>query len=310
MSTETSTTSLAPLRRVQQVTASQQAGTELNPHYMWCTREFTLSLDCGHGQVRARLQVPGEGDPQFPQRVRCRDCPPSAARPRSRTVRHRPAPRFDPVASALITDMLQAAPDRQDEFLDWVRRHGHYEPDATRRQRGYAAMARAACDAYLPSTDNERAHAVRTAIEHWHEQPGEHARAGVRRAAKRLYSTQRRDGVWFAHRGILEAAKLASPHPNNVEAVVEAPTWGFETRSEWQAGLWSMRLWHKLQRGAEEIAVREDAADVVAECAAEADDTAELLTELVEGHQPRIDRTHLGLCLAMLTAYRTARHQG
>lgn len=309
MNTE-STTSLAPLRRVQQVTASCEAGTELNPHYMWCTREFTLELDCGHGQVRARLRGPGEESPQFPQRVRCRDCPPVAARRRSRAGRRRPAPQFDPVVAALITDMLQAAPDREDEFLEFIRHHGGYEPEPARRQRAYAAMARVVVEDYLPSTDNERAHAVHAALQQWHEQPTEPARTAVRRAAQRLYNSQLRDGQWFAHRGILDAAKLASPHPHNVAAVTEAPTWDTETRSEWQADLWAARAWHDLQRGAEELAVREGEHDVVAECAVEADDAARLLTELVENHQPRITRAHLGLCLAMLTAYRTAQQQG
>src|SRR5699024_1073387 len=120
-----------------------------------------------------------------------------------------------------------------DPLLEWIHRHGRYEPDETRRHRAYAAVARVIVDTYLPDTDNERATEVRTALEQWHQQPGEQTRTSVRTAAQRLYNAQQRDGSWDAHRGILQAAKLAAPHPHNVDAVTEAPTWDTDTRRDW-----------------------------------------------------------------------------
>lgn len=68
-----------PLRRVFDVFVSEKSGKELNPYYHWSVREYVLSLDCGHQQVRARCVFGGDPAPEklvplLPRRVRCSDC--------------------------------------------------------------------------------------------------------------------------------------------------------------------------------------------------------------------------------------------
>lgn len=302
---------VSPLCRVNEINVSEQSGTELNPHYLWLTREYTLHLACGHYQVRARFPGETSTDPQYldpplPRRVRCGSCAPVPSRGTGRKTA-KAAPAFDPVMAALVTDMCRAQPERQDQLLDWIRYHGRYEIDETRRHRAYAAVARVVVDTYLPDTENERAEEVRAELEQWHNNPCAQTRAAVRTAAQRLYNTQLRDGKWFSHRGIISAAKLASPHPHNATAVTESPTWDSETRDAWAESLWHARASHDLHRDHEERAFRDGDTDDVAEHALVADEAARELDTMVRHHQPRIESRHLALCHAMLTAYRTAR---
>src|SRR5690349_18638834 len=86
----------APLRRVDNITVSEQGGQALNPHYFWMTWEYSLNLGCGHTQVRARCAFSGDPapaklKPPLPTRVRCADCPPAPSRGKPRQ------PRPDPV---------------------------------------------------------------------------------------------------------------------------------------------------------------------------------------------------------------------
>lgn len=307
---------ISPLRRVANVTVSEKAGEALNPHYFWLTWEYTLRLDCGHTQVRARCvydgsPAPEDLNPPLPGRVRCGDCPPVVPRPNFRHQKVKPAPVFDPVMGALVAAMCKAAPDRQDTLLGWVATHGRYVADEALRARAYGAMALVLIDTYLPATDNPHAFEVRDAVRRWAEAPTTENRAEARRATLRLYKSQHRDGDWYAHRGIIAAAKLTSTHPHNIHGALEAPTWDSTTRSVFYAGLWALRHEHDesagLAKAARALAVVSDAAEVHADhhrerAAAMADD----LDRAVQAGEPTLAEQHMDLAFSMLAAYQQA----
>lgn len=306
---KTHTTTTAPLRRVDAITVSDEHGTALNPNYFWLTWEYTLSLECGHTQVRARCAynfdpAPDKLDPPLPKRIRCTACSPIPSRSRPR--KHKPDPVFDPVVGNLVAAMCKAAPDQQDSLLEWVDRHGRYVPDEARRHRSYAAMALRAIDTYLPDTRNAHASAIRTAVARWADTPTDENRAEVRRAARRLYNAQRRDGDWYAHRGIIDAAKLASPHPHNVAGVVSCPTWDHATRSDFYNKLWAIRHEYDEVRDAETSAFLDDDGDSVRVNNAIAEDLTEEISQTASDHWPTLGQQHLELAASLLTAYQDA----
>src|SRR5262249_19640050 len=161
--------------------------------------------------------------PPLPKNVRCSGCRPVPSRGRAR--RRKPDPVFDPVVGNLVAAMCRADPSRQDTLLRWVDRYGRYVPDEARRGRAYAAVALRVIGTYLPDTTNPHARAVRAAVARWSEEPTGENRVEIRRATRRLYGAQHRDGDWYAHRGIIEGSKITSPFPHNVRGALNSPTW-------------------------------------------------------------------------------------
>lgn len=239
----------APLRHIENVTVSKESGTALNPHYFWLTWEYTMHLECGHAQVRTRCCYPskcGKIDPApanlkppLPERVRCADCTPvlSSGTPRQ----PKPAPVFDPVTGGLVAALCKTAPALQDFLLAWADRFGRYAPDKVQRSRAYGAVALAVIDVYARDTLNPHAQRVRAAVERWSADSAAGNQTAVRQAARRLYDTQNRDGSWYAHRGIIDAAKLTSPHPHNIRGALACPTWDTATRSAFYGKLRAIR---------------------------------------------------------------------
>lgn len=300
----------APLRRVVEVTASEESGTALNSHYFWMTWEYSLRLDCGHTQVRARCAYSGDPapdklDPALPQHVRCADCPPNTSR-RYRHQKVKPAPVFDPVMGALVAAMCKAAPDLQFTLIEWAANHGRYVTNEAQRCRAYGAVALTVIDTYLPATDNRHAPAVREAVQRWSETPTAANLVEVRRAAHRLYNSQHRDGDWYAHRGILAAAKITSPAPHNIHGVLDCPTWDSTTRSVFYAGQRALRHEHDdaAERGltalvgGDEAGIREHG-EVAAALRNE-------LARVTQAGEPTLGEQHVPLAQAMLAAYQDA----
>lgn len=302
----------APLRHVERVAVSEESGTALNPNYFWLTREYSLTLECGHVQVRARCAFEGSApeklNPPLPQRVRCANCPSVPSRGRSRN--RKPDPVFDPVVGNLVGAMCKGAPERQDSLLEWVDRYGRYVADEVQRDRAYAAVTLTVIDAYLPDTRNAHAHGVRAAVQRWSEDPTEENRDEIRRASRRLYDAQLRDGDWYAHRGIIEAVKITSPRPHNIQAVLECPTWDNATRSMFYNKLWALRNKHDEARTREEIALREDDGDGVRHHNNVADVLRDELIDACDGDRPVLGEQHVELAASMLSAYQGALNWG
>lgn len=298
--------SIAPLRRVEHVAVSATSGEDLNPHYFWLTWEYSLWLECGHVQVRARCvfkrdPAPEKLQPPLPRRVRCAECPPVTSKGRARS--RRPDPTFDPVMGNLVAALCQTVPAQRDSLLDWLNRHGRYVPDAQRRDRAYGAVALAVIDTYLPDTRNPHAPAVRDAVQRWTTDPGAEQRTQVRRATRRLYDSQDRDGDWFAHRGVIDAAKICSPHPHNIEGALCSPTWDNKTRSEFFNKLWSIRHEVDLNREGETGAVLDDNPVMVQIYSQVAESLGEKLRAVSDAEQPVLGEQHLALAISMLSAY-------
>lgn len=296
---------LAPLQQVERITVSHAAGEELNRHYHWLTREYTLALTCGHTQVRARLALgdpaPELLDPPLPKRVRCPDCPPAPSR--GRGPKPRPTPRFDPVVGALVSALCRAMPAQQDPLLEWVERYGRWIEADTRRHRAYGAMALTAIENYLADTTHPQASAVHAAVATWTTEPTSQHRAEIRRASQRLYNTQHRHGDWYAHRGILTAAKITSPAPHNREAIVEAPTWDNPTRSHYYNQLRTLRVRHDAARTAETDALVALDGHGVDHHSQIAEQLAAELRRTSHTQQPVLGPQHHALAQAMLAAY-------
>lgn len=296
----------APLRRVERVAVSEESGKALNPNYFWLTWEYTLSLGCGHVQVRARCAfefdpAPEKLNPPLPKRVRCADCSPvpSSGRPRKR----KRDPVFDPVVGKLVGAMCKATPALEDSLLEWVDRYGRYVPDEAQRSCAYGSIAVSVIDTYLRDTRNSHALAVRAAVVRWSEEPTAENRAAVRRASRRLYQAQHRDGAWYAHRGIIDAAKITSPFPHNVDGVLNCPTWDNATRSGFYNRLWAIRREHDVARAREAAAFLADDGDGVRHHNNEADAVRDKLTQV---SQPVLGEQHMELAASMLSAYQEA----
>lgn len=303
----------APLRTVQKITVSTESGKALNPNYFWLTWEYSLELDCGHVQVRARCAydfdpAPEKLTPALPARVRCSKCAAVPVQRRRPPTRRKPDPQFDPLVGHLVAAMRTAVPDREDDLLDWVTRFGRWVPDEARRARGYAAMSMVAIDAYLPDTRNRRAAAVRAAVATWSAEPSRDNRVAVSRAARRLYDSQERDGDWFAHRGVIDAAKIVSPAPHNIRGVLACPTWDAATRNTHYGRMWELRNGHDAARAEETAAFLDDDGDAVRRHNDTAQALAAELTAAVESGGPMFGEQHIPLADAMLAAYQAAVH--
>jgi hypothetical protein len=211
------------------------------------------------------------------------------------------------MAGGLISAMCQGIPDRQDDLLDWATRHGRYVADPLRRARAYGALACVALDAYLPDTLHPAATAVRSAVEVWASDPSAENRAQVRRKVRRLYRSQHsKDGSWYAHRGIIDAAGIASPYPHNVRAVVKSPTWDSVTRAEFYARLWDLRDRFDSSQARTVLSLLIGEHELAHRHATDAQALQAELSTAFRTRQPVIGPQHADLASAMLTAYQRA----
>ena len=212
---------VAPLRSVRSVSVSEKCGSALNPHYFWHTWEFTLALDCGHTQVRARYgqdsvdaPSPESLRPPLPKTVRCKQCPSQ----RSRATQHEP--KFDRLVAALVASMCLAVPSERSALLSWAATNaGHIADDAVRaRARGVLALV--GIDAVLAAGGREKIGSrVRSAVARWAEDPTGDRRDEVRRAARQLSSNITGGGEGLLGEGIVQAAFVVSPFPYDARGV-------------------------------------------------------------------------------------------
>lgn len=212
---------VAPLRSVQSVSVSEKCGSALNPHYFWHTWEFTLALDCGHTQVRARYghdsvdaPSPESLRPPLPKKVRCKQCPSQRSRATERE------PKFDRLVAALVASMCLAVPSERSALLSWAATNaGHIGNDAV-RARARGALALVGIDALLTAGAREKIGSrVRSAVARWADDPTDDRRDDVRRAARQLSSNIRGGGEGLIDEGIVQAAFVVSPFPHDARGV-------------------------------------------------------------------------------------------
>lgn len=252
------TKTLYPLQKVETVDVSKEWGPELgNPHLFWLARQFTLKLECGHTDVRVKnVRSLDETLGRLPKRIRCKSCP---GETREAAIAPNPVPERDPFAVTLVTAALRHDAEHQDELLTWANVYTRWIPDDGLRAGARASVALTLIDGYLPlahyGKDWVQGLRLREAITAWAENPTDGNRAAVPAAAKRAYGAQlsQRVGVerfesetahtaWFARRGIIAAAGIASTAPGHpADAILESITWDQKVRRNFYAGLRAKR---------------------------------------------------------------------
>lgn len=240
---------IQPLQAVMNVTVSEKRGKDLNPYYFWMAREFTLHLQCGHTDIRARdvygrsvvtgadLSVEGI-IASMPKRIRCKTCPPKTitSRPKSKT----PDPEYDPLVVALAMAARHADPNTETEMLTWLADNGRFVADPDARDRAHRAVIVELVDRYAEDAHPVHAPVATAAVHAWAADPTEENRQAARKLVRRLYSAQHSDGKWFANRGFVAAAACMAP-AGRPTRVLEAITWDAETRAPFYANLLAER---------------------------------------------------------------------
>lgn len=128
----------------------------------------------------------------------------------------------------------------------------------------------------------------------------------MRRQCQRLYGSQHRYGNWFAHRGIITAARITAPYPHNVRAALQAPTWDHTTRSGFYNQLGAIRRAYDEQRTAEWAAFVDGDADGVHHHSGAAELLISQANQLHDQSQPALGIQHRQIVMTMITTYQTA----
>lgn len=240
------------------------------------------------------------------------------------TGRTRTDPAFDPIAGALVAAVAHLDPDRQDAMFTWADRYGRWISNDRRRARIYGAVGIYLVDAYAPAAEPGRtdqgewppATAVRDAIIDWSANPTDLNRVSVRRAARRAYNAQStrlqsgsadarggasRSDDWFARRGIIAAALVASRPPYNVNGVMESITWDSFTRTEYRDRLRAARAELDVVCGIAKATAR-----TVGDVAQVEKMALDLGAELNQALDPAVDLQHLPMILGCLDTYQLA----
>ncbi len=277
---------LRPLRSVTSITVSEKRGRDLNPHYFWLTWEYTLTLDCGHTQIRARMGSLGDDSPppetlrkKLPKKARCTQCPPRHREPQQTE------PKFDQLIAALVAALCQAIPSQRSALLSWAAIHGAQIVDDTVRARAHGALALIGVDALLAAgAQHKIGSRVRGALAQWADDPTDSRRDEVRRAARHLADHINR-GDSLLNDGIVQSASVISPFPHNargifagvVAAAADAPA-GVGSLPELLAGIAKMT-------------------------AAQEDSVWGELRQALGDDLPELDESHAPLVAAMLAAH-------
>ncbi|SLH38278.1 17 kDa surface antigen family protein [Mycobacteroides abscessus subsp. massiliense] len=277
---------LRPLRSVSSIAVSEKRGQDLNPHYFWLTWEYTLTLDCGHTQIRARMGDLGADSPKpetlrppLPKKVRCKDCPPQRCPPQSAE------PKFDQLLAALIAALCQAIPSERSALLSWAAAHAGHINDDTIRARAHGALALVGVDALLAAgAQHKIGSRVRAALAQWADDPIDDHRDEVRRAARHLADHVGR-GEPLLDGAIVQSASVLSPFPHNARGIFTCIT---ALGADAPAGTESFA---GLLAGVEKLT------------AAQEDSVWGELRQTLGDDLPELDESHGSLVAAMLAAH-------
>lgn len=310
--TASKTRRLHPLRKVQQVTVSEEMGPGLgNPHYFWLDRRYTMTLECGHQQARVKFNHKNLPPEEFmPKSVRCKEC-----RAVSVPVKAKPPPRYDHLASALVGSILGVGNgDDEDEALAWVQEHGEWIEDERSRAATYGAVAVFLLDSMLDGDRTVRhSDALRSAIESWANRPNEKTKVMVRKTARRLYDSQHTEGNdWLTARALICLGRIAGMDSRSARGVVEALTWDKDSREDFYERLWTARhaLDHQASRGLLVAGLPMDAADREEALRVIAEETKGARAELARiwnDEYPQVGSHHIPLLRYLLDVFSDAR---
>lgn len=242
MSTPQTRRIVKPLRSVEAITVSDKRGRALgNPHFFHMTQEYTLTLECGHQQVRYSCNFDNLNPEELmPKHVRCLDC-----RGHRSISRHKPKPppKYDRMASALAAALLKICEDHeQDAVLTWVATHGRYISEDTARARIHGGIALETLDVMVDGRTVKHSDELRDAIEVWAQNPTPGTKDTVRKVSRRLYNSQHAPGNdWFAARALICLGRIASMGSLSADGVIEALTWDRQSRAGFYERLFAAR---------------------------------------------------------------------
>lgn len=302
---------LYPLRKVQQVTVSEEMGPDLgNPHYFWLDRRYTMTLECGHQQARVKFNHQHLPPEEFmPKSVRCKEC-----RPVSVPLKEKPSPKYDHLASTLVGSILGVGTgDDEDVALAWVQEYGEWIKDEKVRAATYAGVAVFLLDTMLDDKTVRHSDALRSAIVAWAGKPNENTKTKVRKAARRLYGSQHADGNdWLTARALICLGRIAGMGTRSARGVVEALTWDKTSREGFYERLWTARhtLDHQASRGLLVAGLPMDTGDreeALRQIAQETQEAREELSRIWHDEYPQVGEHHIPLLMHLLDVFAEAR---
>lgn len=302
---------LHPLRRVVNIDVSEEMGPDLgNPHYFWLDRRYTMTLECGHQEARVKFNHKRLPPEEFmPKRVRCKACPGMSV-----PAKKRATPPYDYLASSLVGAIFGVGDGNDEDIaLAWVQEHGKWIEDDRHRAAIYGAVAVFLFDAMLDDKTVKRSDALRAAIEAWAADPTDGTKAEVRRAARRVYDTQKADGNdWYTARALICLGRIASMGTASARGVVEALTWDKNSREEFYERLWSARHTMDYQASRQLLVAgvsmdMEDRDEALKEVIQETESAREELSRIWNDEYPQVGGHHLPLLHYLLEVYAEAK---
>lgn len=309
MSGQMKTRDVFPLRQVNDIDVSEKMGTELNPHYFWKTREYTLTLDCGHSEVRTSCNFEHlEVRELMPKKVRCKKCEPKVV-----LVRKKMNPKYDHVASALAGAILDIGDEgERDKALDWVADNGRWIEDDTQRARTYGRIALSVFDVMMTDRTVKHSDSLRSAVIEWMNDPTDDTKEAVRKVSRRLYSAQHAPGNdWFAARALVCLGRITSMGKHSSSGIIEALTWDNESREDFYKHLFQAR--HKLdvsdQSSIRSLTISDDVEERsrVFESAVQKRESAlKEMNRIWDEEYPSVGQHHLALLFHLMNVYNTA----
>lgn len=315
MAAKKETRGIFPLRKVLEVSVSEEMGEELGSrHYFWMDRRYTMTLECGHQQtrVKANLQHLAPAD-LLPKSVRCKNCSTVSVPP----PKAKPSPKYDHLATTLVGAILGVGGGpEEDRALSWVQEYGGWIANEKVRASVYGAVAVFLLDAMLDDKKVRHSGALRTAIEEWASNPNEATKNAVRKTTRRLYNTQGTPGNdWLAARALICLGRIASLGNQSARGVVEALTWDKTSRVEFYERLWAAHhtVDYQASRGIMvaglgiEPEEREEALKQIAQDTRQA---REELARIWHDEYPEVGDHHLPLLMYLLRVFSEARDQG
>lgn len=302
---------LHPLRRVVHIDVSEEMGPDLgNPHYFWLDRRYTMTLECGHVEARVKCNHKRLPPEEFmPKRIRCKDCPGVSV-----PLRKRPAPPYDYLASSLVGAIFGVGNDSDEDIaLAWVQEHGRWIEDDRVRASIYGTVAVFLLDAMLDDKTVRYSDTLRSAIQAWASDPTDETKAGVRRAARRVYDTQKTDGNdWYTARALICLGRIASMGTTSAKGVVEALTWDRNSREEFYERLWAARHTMDYQASRQLLVAgvamdMDDRDEALKEVARETQESREELSRIWNDEYPQVGGHHLPLLHHLLEVFAEAK---
>jgi len=161
-------------------------------------------------------------NPVLPDRLRCSECDPVHSTGKGPV--EKATPHYDALALYLARLIMRGSGlDLNTTAARFVLINGAPFKDEGERARIYGAVGCSLIDCFADGAHERRVQSVRTALRDWSIHPNAQTRGMLRRKVRTLYSAQHRaDCSWYTARGVIGAAKIASPPEAATRAVSES----------------------------------------------------------------------------------------